>query len=57
MDGKNLQIEKFGPKYLVLERDDSDKLQQLAVFNNPEDAQIFKAIKMGALTLVKNKRI
>ena len=57
MDGKNLQIEKFGPKYLVFERDDSDKLQQLAVFNNPEDAQIFKAIKMGALTLVKNKRI
>ena len=54
-DKKSVQIEQFGSEYIVLERDDSDKLQQLAVFNNPEDAQIFKAIKMGALTLIKTK--
>lgn len=55
MDGKNLQIEKFGPKYLVFERDANNMLQEIATFNNAEDAQIFKAIKMGALTLVKTK--
>ena len=55
MDGKSLQIEKFGPKYLVLERDANNILQEIAVFNNAKDAQIFRAIKIGALTLVKTK--
>ena len=55
MDGKNFQIEKFGLKYLVFERDANNILQEIATFNNAEDAQIFKAIKMGALTLVKTK--
>ena len=53
-DKKNIQIEQFGSEYIVLEKDASN-LKQLATFNNPEDAQIFKAIKMGALTLIKTK--
>ena len=55
MDEKNLQIEKFGPKYLVFERDANNILQEIATFNNAKDAQIFRAIQIGALTLVKTK--